>query len=72
MEHEKNEDSGAIRKEQKAQQGYKVLSGRGTQDLENEVNKAMKAGARPIGGVIFSAPYFYQAIVFGEDIHGRA
>lgn len=51
---------------------YKIIEESYTVDLEREVNKAIKQGWKPIGGVCCdtaygSGSYFYQAMVLGGE-----
>lgn len=51
---------------------YKILKEKYPVDLEREVNKAIKQGWKPIGGVCSdtsygSGFYLYQAMVFGGE-----
>ena len=51
---------------------YKIIEESYTLDLEREVNKAIKQGWKPIGGICSDTAYgsgttMYQAMIFGGE-----
>jgi hypothetical protein len=46
---------------------YRIVEGRNLIDLENQINKMIKNGWKPQGGVMIAPPTYIQAMVTQND-----